>query len=540
MNAHNTAAAKGINPAAPPLPPQQQQQLAMGGGILAGNPAPPPPPLPTAPMPAEAAAQRAANAIAAVNSAHLSSLVNQGEGGIATKPHRELYIGNLPPGITVPQLAEFLNATFKQLGLTKNPELNTVLNAWVSPDGHYSFVEVRSQEEATAAITYLNGIQVGVHGLKIGRPKGYNPGGPVAPPNLLGMTPAPIAAPSVALVPNALGPTTLPPLGGQGAAATVMSVTTTIPGQPPITNFGGIPSAGAAGIGLAGLTGGGVGGAALMDAIMVTNLPSLVTEDQIKELFTPFGALKAFNVIKAAGGATQSAVLEFEDAALVEGVVAGMNKLDVAGHKLAVQRIPASTAALLLHPTGIAPVAVTAPPTAGISPAAPAVVINSCLAEIPPGVVIRLSNMVTAEDLEDDGMYDELVEDVSDECNSHGAVKSIVIPRPDATTAAAQQLLQEDTAQLGKIFVHFEDVNGATAALTAVKGRRFNGRIVEAYYYPEELFLQQQYQLPGDYSAVSAATGGAQEENQDEPTAEEGEGAGDVSAVVPEDIDDMD
>ena len=33
-----------------------------------------------------------------------------GEGGTLTKPQRELYIGNLPVGVTVPQLTEFLNA----------------------------------------------------------------------------------------------------------------------------------------------------------------------------------------------------------------------------------------------------------------------------------------------------------------------------------------------------------------------------------------------------------------------------------------------
>ena len=33
-----------------------------------------------------------------------------GEGGTLTKPQRELYIGNLPIGVTVPQLTEFLNA----------------------------------------------------------------------------------------------------------------------------------------------------------------------------------------------------------------------------------------------------------------------------------------------------------------------------------------------------------------------------------------------------------------------------------------------
>lgn len=103
----------------------------------------------------------------------LAHSLGGGEGGAATKPHRELYIGNLPPGITVPQLAEFINSAMKQLGYSK--DANSVITAWVSPDGHFAFVEVRTLDEAMAALTHLNGIQVGAYALRIGRPKGYSP-----------------------------------------------------------------------------------------------------------------------------------------------------------------------------------------------------------------------------------------------------------------------------------------------------------------------------------------------------------------------------
>ena len=37
--------------------------------------------------------------------------------------------------------------------------------------------------------------------------------------------------------------------------------------------------------------------------------------------------------------------------------------------------------------------------------------------------------MTSPADLTDNDLYEELLEDVADECNTHGTVKSIVIPR---------------------------------------------------------------------------------------------------------------
>lgn len=59
-------------------------------------------------------------------------------------------------------------------------------------------------------------------------------------------------------------------------------------------------------------------------------------------------------MIKTASGQSQSAVFEYVDPTIAEGVVNGMNKLDIAGNKLAVQRVPISSAAMLLKPSTVA------------------------------------------------------------------------------------------------------------------------------------------------------------------------------------------
>jgi len=435
LNAYNTAVARGQPP--PPLS-APIQGAPVAHGVIPGIPAPVGgmpvptipglvPPIPTGPM---------------------------GEGGAATKAQRELYVGNLPPGITVPQLAEFLNTAFKQLNLCKDPTQNTVITAWVSTESHYAFVELRTIDEATAALTYLNGIQVGNFNLKFGRPKGYTGGV------------SSLAVPMQSFNNPVLTSAALGSAVGLGAQNPLLA---------GLSNLGGMGM-----IGLGGAEG-------MSNVIMVTNLPSLISEQQIRELFTPFGELKAFNTIKTAGGQSQSAVLEYENPDLTDGVIGGMNNLDIAGQKLSVQRVPASSAAVLLQSTTKPAPPSEAPPAPANGSITSASSTADELADVPPSSVIRMSNMTTEEDLTDDQCYEELMEDVADECNSHGTVKSIVIPRTGTDSS------------VGKIFVHFVDASSAQASRKAVAGRKFNGRVVEAYFYPEELFLQKIYCLPVGY-----------------------------------------
>ena len=68
-------------------------------------------------------------------------------------------------------------------------------------------------------------------------------------------------------------------------------------------------------------------------------------------------------------------------------------------------------------------------PTAVAAAAQPVEPVRDVLDDFPLSSVIRLSNMCSRADLTDNELYDELLEDVADECNTHGTVKSIVIPR---------------------------------------------------------------------------------------------------------------
>ena len=96
--------------------------------------------------------------------------------------------------------------------------------------------------------------------------------------------------------------------------------------------------------------------------------------------------------------------------------------------------------------------------------------------------VVKLGNMVTAEDVADDGEHAEIVEDTKDECGKFGSVQNVIIPRNG----------QPGT---GFVFVSFAEEHEAAAAATALAGRTFDGKRVEASFYDEARFAA------GDYSA---------------------------------------
>lgn len=185
--------------------------------------------------------------------------------------------------------------------------MGSVVTCWVSGDGHYGFAELRTIEECNAALAYLNGVQIGINLIKVGRPKGYTGGGPVPIP--LGIAPS-----------NMLG-------GMMNPVTGMMNLP--VPPNPMM-------------VGMGMRAGGGVGGMGAVgtpqlnlytNVVMISNMPLGITDDQVKELVSPFGIIKAFNSIKTSNGTTQSAVFEYEESAAAVGAIQGLEKLEIADHK---------------------------------------------------------------------------------------------------------------------------------------------------------------------------------------------------------------
>lgn len=353
---------------------------------------------------------------------------------VAQKPARELYVGNLPPNVTGPQLQEFLSTIIQQVGLTTQAG-NPIINTWISTDGHFAFCEMRSVEECNLALL-LNQLSLLGQPLKFGRPRSFM-GPPQQMPQVsartqtaltnLGCTPNPawFAQPNIGDI-TGTAPTTL-------EEATLSAVAAAQPSASTETGSD-------------------------HHRLIMSNIPVVLTEDQVKELVEPFGALKSFTLVKdtATGASMGSALFEYEDSDIASQALEGLNGLSIGGILLSVQRQPPRSGAAL----GALPVA-------------------AANTEDQPSPVLKMANMVSIDELRDDEEYADLAEDVEEECKRFGDVTGLEIPRPKDG---------EDVPGLGCIYVRFGQEENATSALKALNGRKFGGNIVKVSYFPLDKF----------------------------------------------------
>lgn len=88
--------------------------------------------------------------------------------------------------------------------------------------------------------------------------------------------------------------------------------------------------------------------------------------------------------------------------------------------------------------------------------------------------VLQLLNMVTQDELVNDEDYEEIMEDVGEECAKFGKIISMKIPRRGHGA--------------GKIYIKYDNAESASTALKALAGRKFSDRTVVASYFGEENF----------------------------------------------------
>lgn len=93
-----------------------------------------------------------------------------------------------------------------------------------------------------------------------------------------------------------------------------------------------------------------------------------------------------------------------------------------------------------------------------------------------------LTNVIFIPDMKEDRDYDEVAEDTEDEMAKYGKVVRLVVPKPRRAKEGGPE------PGVGRIYVKFLDTIGSTVAISWMSGRRFEGRVVEAKYYPEEKF----------------------------------------------------
>ena len=97
-----------------------------------------------------------------------------------------------------------------------------------------------------------------------------------------------------------------------------------------------------------------------------------------------------------------------------------------------------------------------------------------------PSCIVELTNMLTSDDLNDPDEYDDIMEDTREQCSEVGRLQSVIIPKAGEVGAT-------------KIFLEYETVHDAAAAIQGLEGRTFDGRLVAAKYFDETKFANRDY-----------------------------------------------
>ncbi|XP_037932880.1 splicing factor U2AF 50 kDa subunit isoform X2 [Teleopsis dalmanni] len=209
--------------------------------------------------------------------------------------------------------------------------------------------------------------------------------------------------------------------------------------------------------------------------IFIGGLPNYLNEEQVKELLLSFGQLRAFNLVKdtATGLSKGYAFTEYLDHSITDQAIAGLNGMQLGDKKLIVQR--ASVGAKNAQPGS----ATAAPPVMIQVPGLSMVGMSG-----PPTEVLCLLNMVTPDELRDEEEYEDILEDIKEECNKYGVVRSVEIPRP---------IEGVDVPGCGKVFVEFNSVMDCQKAQQALTGRKFSDRVVVTSYFDPDKYHRREF-----------------------------------------------
>eukprot|EP00249_Psilotum_nudum_P023096 c28745_g1_i6 orf=333-2060(+) len=374
----------------------------------------------------------------------------------ATRHARRVYVGGLPPMANEQTIATFFSQVMAAIGGNTAGPGDAVVNVYINHEKKFAFVEMRTVEEASNAMS-LDGIIFEGVPVRVRRPSDYNP----------------------------------------SLAATLG------PSQPsPHLNLAAV-----------GLIPGAVGGADGPDRVFVGGLPYYLTEAQIKELLESFGALRGFDLVKdrETGNSKGYGFCVYHDPAVTDVACAALNGLKMGDKTLTVRRATASgqpkpdqanvlaqaqqhiaMQKLALQVSGANTSALSALPnllSPGMMPGMPGMANGLSLVDDIPTRVVCLSQVVSPDELKDDEEFEEIYDDMKEECSKYGTVVSLVIPRP--------KLMGDAIPGVGKVFVEYIDIQGSMKAKASLSGRKFAGNTVIAVYYPEDKFAR------GDYGGYS-------------------------------------
>ena len=101
-----------------------------------------------------------------------------------------------------------------------------------------------------------------------------------------------------------------------------------------------------------------------------------------------------------------------------------------------------------------------------------------------PTEVLCLLNMVVPEELADEEEYEDILEDIREECSKYGEVRSLEIPRPVPGV---------EVPGCGKVFIEFSSQLECQKAQHALTGRKFSNRVVVTSYFDPDKYHRREF-----------------------------------------------
>ncbi|XP_063154638.1 serine/threonine-protein kinase Kist [Candoia aspera] len=87
-----------------------------------------------------------------------------------------------------------------------------------------------------------------------------------------------------------------------------------------------------------------------------------------------------------------------------------------------------------------------------------------------PTPVLRLLNILSDTSLQNEEEFEDVVDDIREECSKYGQIVSLFVPK--------------ENPGKGHVFVEYANAGDSKAAQRALTGKRFNGKFVVATFYP--------------------------------------------------------
>jgi hypothetical protein len=420
----------------------------------------------------------------------MSSIMNNHQ----NKVFRELHIGNTAPGLTPPQLQQFLNAAMHQGELITLEPGMCVTTARCA--GKFAFAEFRSVEECNNALN-LNGIVLMGRPLRVARPRNYTGPEITGTPWHVWMTEKIKQNPE--LEGKVIGMPDPAEVAAMAAGGNVMS-----------------------------MMGGGAGTNSADRSVRdlyVGNTPEFVTDVQLLAFIS--GAMREAKltddpqpIVRVRLGNGRFAFAEFKTPELANRAL-NMNGIEFSGNPLRFNR-PKSYSGPTTHSVtwtellqlGIEAVEAGAGGggggggmgggyggRGGMMMGMPGVGgMNAAFGGRTPTRALQLSNMITPEELKDDEEFKFIVEDVATEMTKYaqqsgGTLEDVQIPR--------------DGPGVGHIYVLFSNLEAAVEAHLQLPTRKFGEQFIKAAFYAEDKLKGKEFV---DVFAEEAATAAKRKE----------------------------